>query len=130
MTPWNERLEVQGFASPVWVDANGISLGTAAVVASTVARTITIALPKTTFGTPTSGWSFAEVLTGQDGFSSDQARAFTPTPGGYSFGVCAAGNTRPDLRGGPDDGARRRGRPDADRASTRRPNSTRGPDPW
>lgn len=95
VTPWNERLEVQGFASPVWVDANGNSLGTAAVVASTVARTITIALPKTAFGTPTSGWSFAEVLTGQDGFSSDQARAFTATPGGYSFGVCAAGNTNP-----------------------------------
>jgi glucoamylase len=35
------------------------------------------------------------VLTGQDGFSPDLARAFTATPGGYTFGVCAAGNTAP-----------------------------------
>jgi glucoamylase len=30
------------------------------------------------------------VLAGQDGFSSDQARAFTATPGAYTFGVCSA----------------------------------------
>jgi glucoamylase len=35
------------------------------------------------------------VLTGQDGFSSDQARAFDPTPQPYAFGVCAAGDTSP-----------------------------------
>jgi hypothetical protein len=35
------------------------------------------------------------VLTGQDGFSSDQARAFTPTPGTFTFGVCAPGGTAP-----------------------------------
>jgi glucoamylase len=35
------------------------------------------------------------VLTGQDGFSSDQARAFTSTPGSFSFGVCASGGTAP-----------------------------------
>ena len=35
------------------------------------------------------------VLTGQDGFSSDQARAFTATPGGFTFGVCAVGGTAP-----------------------------------
>jgi glucoamylase len=34
-------------------------------------------------------------LTGQDGFSSDQARAFTSTPGAYSFGVCAVASTDP-----------------------------------
>ena len=33
------------------------------------------------------------VLTGQDGFSPDQARAFTATAGGFTFGVCAAGGT-------------------------------------
>ncbi|HJP80434.1 MAG TPA: glucodextranase DOMON-like domain-containing protein [Pseudonocardiaceae bacterium] len=92
---WSQRIEVQGFASPVWVDANGNSAGTAAVVASATAKTITIALPSATFGTPGTGWSFAVVLTGQDGFSTDQARAFTATPGGYSFGVCAPGNTSP-----------------------------------
>ena len=35
------------------------------------------------------------MLTGQDGFSSDQARAFTATPGAYSFGVCAPDGTSP-----------------------------------
>jgi carbohydrate-binding DOMON domain-containing protein len=35
------------------------------------------------------------VLTGQDGFSPDQARSFTPTPGAFSFGVCASGGTAP-----------------------------------
>ncbi|HEX3589230.1 MAG TPA: glucodextranase DOMON-like domain-containing protein [Pseudonocardiaceae bacterium] len=95
VSPWSQRLEVQGFASPAWVDANGDSLGTPAVVASTVANTITIALPAATFGTPASGWSFAEVLTGQDGFSADQARAFAATPQDFAFGVCAAGNPSP-----------------------------------
>ncbi|HEY3748619.1 MAG TPA: glucodextranase DOMON-like domain-containing protein [Pseudonocardiaceae bacterium] len=93
--PWNQRIEVQGFASPVWVDPNGNSLGTPAVVASTVANTITVALPASAFGTPAAGWSFGEVLTGQDGFSSDQARAFAATPQDFSFGVCAAGDTSP-----------------------------------
>ncbi len=90
---WSERLEVQGFASPVWVDANGNQVGTADVVASTLSNTITIALPQSAFGTPASGWVFTVALTGQDGFSSDQARAFTTNPGAYTFGVCAAGNT-------------------------------------
>ncbi len=87
---WSQRLEVQGFASPVWVDAAGNTVGTASVVASATAGTITIAVPSAAFGTPASGWSFAVVLTGQNGFSSDQARAFTPTPGADTFGVCAA----------------------------------------
>ena len=93
--PWSQRLEVQGFASPNWVNANGNSLGTPAVVASTVANTITIALPASAFGTPATGWGFAEVLTGQDGFSSDQARSFAATPQPFAFGVCAGGNTAP-----------------------------------
>jgi len=54
-----------------------------------------VALPEATFGTPGSGWSFAVVLTGQDGFSGDQARGFTPTPGEYSFGVCNSGDPSP-----------------------------------
>ena len=29
------------------------------------------------------------VLTGQDGFSPDQARGFEPTPQDFQFGVCA-----------------------------------------
>ena len=93
---WSERIEVQGFAAPVWVDANNNQVGTVgAVVASQTARTITIALPLAQFGTPGSGWVFSTVLTGQDGYSSDQARGFAATPQPYAFGVCAAGGTSP-----------------------------------
>ena len=92
---WSQRIEVQGFAAPVWQDSAGNSLGTATVASSTVTKTITVLLPQSVFGTPKSGWSFNVVLTGQDGFSSDQARAFTATPGDYSFGVCATGGTSP-----------------------------------
>jgi glucoamylase len=90
---WSQRVEVQGFASPAWVDASGASVGTASALAVQADRTITIALPEAQFGTPGSGWSFSVVLTGQDGFSADQARGFTPTPGPFSFGVCAPGGT-------------------------------------
>jgi len=91
---WSQRLEVQGFASPVWVDPNGNQVGTpTAVVASTVSNTITIALPESQLGTPGSGWTFTLALTGQDGFSSDQARAFSANPQDYAFGVCPVGGT-------------------------------------
>jgi glucoamylase len=35
------------------------------------------------------------VLTGQDGFSADQARGFDKTPQDFQFGVCATGNSAP-----------------------------------
>ena len=92
---WSEMVEAQGFASPVWQDAAGNSLGTAFVAASQASKTITIGLPEAAFGTPTPGWSFAVVLTGQDGFSPDQARGFDPTPAEFAFGVCASGNLNP-----------------------------------
>ena len=75
------------------MNAAGGSAGTASVLAEQADRTITIALPEAHFGTPASGWGFSVVLTGQDGFGTDQARNFTPTPGGFTFGVCAAGGT-------------------------------------
>ena len=90
---WSQRLEVQGFAAPVWVNAAGTAVGTASVLPVQSDRTITIALPEAQFGTPGSAWGFSVVLTGQDGFSSDQARAFTATAGAFTFGVCAAGGT-------------------------------------
>jgi glucoamylase len=90
---WSQRLEVQGFAAPVWVNAAGGAVGTASVLPVQSDRTITVALPEAQFGTPGSGWGFSVVLTGQDGFSSDQARAFTATPGAFTFGVCASGGT-------------------------------------
>ena len=92
---WSQRVEVQGFASPVWVNAAGNSVGTASAVAGQADRTITVGLPEAQFGTPSSGWGFSVVLTGQDGFSSDQARAFTATPGAFTFGVCAPGGSAP-----------------------------------
>jgi glucan 1,4-alpha-glucosidase len=92
---WSQRVEVQGFASPVWVNASGGSVGTASALAVQADKTITIALPEAQFGTPGTGWGFSVVLTGQDGFSPDQARSFTPTAGGFSFGVCAPGGTAP-----------------------------------
>ena len=58
-------------------------------------KTITIAVPEAQFGTPASGWGFTVVLTGQDGFSSDQARGFAATAQSFLFGVCAPGGTAP-----------------------------------
>jgi glucoamylase len=52
-------------------------------------------VPESTFGKPGSGWAFAVALTGQDGFSSDQARSFAPTPQPFQFGVCAPGASSP-----------------------------------
>ncbi|MGP4098575.1 glucodextranase DOMON-like domain-containing protein [Nonomuraea sp. KM90] len=92
---WSQRVEAQGFAAPVWVTAAGTAVAGAAVRASGTTRTITIALPRTAFGTPGPGWRFAVVLTGQDGFSADQARGFAATPQPYQFGVCAPGGTGP-----------------------------------
>ncbi len=90
---WSQRVEVQGFAAPVWVNAAGSSVGTPFALAFQSDRTITIALPEAQFGTPASGWGFSVVLTGQDGFSPDQARGFAPTPQPFLFGVCAPGGT-------------------------------------
>jgi glucoamylase len=98
---WSQRIEVQGFASPVWVNAAGGSVGTASVLAEQADRTITIALPEAQFGTPAPGWGFSVVLTGQDGFGTDQARNFTATPGGFTFGVCAPGGTAPICNAAP-----------------------------
>ncbi len=92
---WSQRIEVQGFAAPVWVSAGGSTVGSPSVLAVQSDRTITIAVPEAQFGTPASGWGFSVVLAGQDGFSSDQARAFTATPGAYTFGVCAPGGKSP-----------------------------------
>jgi glucoamylase len=92
---WSQRVEVQGFAPSVWVDATGKAVGTASVLAVQADRTITVALPEAQFGTPASGWGFSVVLTGQDGFSSDQARGFAPTPQPFFFGVCAPGGAAP-----------------------------------
>ena len=88
-------LEVQGFGQK-YTDASGNSVGTIAISANAISRYITFSVPTASLGgTPQSGWGFTVVLAGQDGFSSDNARAFTATPGGYSFGVCAAASSDP-----------------------------------
>jgi glucoamylase len=93
---WSERLEAQGFAPPVWVGPSNASLGNARFAPPDQAsRTATLIVPESTFGKPGSGWAFAVALTGQDGFSPDQARTFAPTPQPFQFGVCAPGGTSP-----------------------------------
>jgi hypothetical protein len=47
------------------------------------------------FGRVGPGWTFTVALTGQDGFNSDQARAFASTPQDFSFGVCQPGGSSP-----------------------------------
>jgi glucoamylase len=51
---------------------------------------VTITVPASVLGTPGPGWTFTVTLTGQDGFGNDDARAFTATPGDFTFGVCSA----------------------------------------
>jgi carbohydrate-binding DOMON domain-containing protein len=89
---WNKRLEVQGFGQQFF-DAGGTTLGTIAIRANAISRFITFSVPKSALGTPTSGWAFTVVLTGQDGFSPDQARGFQPTPQDFQFGVCATASS-------------------------------------
>ncbi len=92
---WSSRIEVQGFADPVFVDAAGHSLGTVAVSANQATRSILIAVPAAALGHPAAGWVFTVALHGQDGFSADQARGFAATPQPYLFGLCAPGSTSP-----------------------------------
>ncbi|HEY2671970.1 MAG TPA: glucodextranase DOMON-like domain-containing protein [Rugosimonospora sp.] len=92
---WSSRIEVQGFADPVFVDAAGHSLGTVSVTANQATRSILIAVPASALGHPATGWVFTVALHGQDGFSTDQARGFDATPQPYLFGLCAPGGTSP-----------------------------------
>ena len=89
-TGWNRLLEVQGFGQR-FVNASGATLGTITIGAHSVSRYITFSVDKAALGgTPGHGWSYALTLTGQDGYSSDNARAFTLTPGTTHLGECAA----------------------------------------
>jgi len=91
---WSRLIEAQGFGQR-FVDAHGTTLGTLAIKANQISRYITIMVPKVALGTPGSGWAFTVVLTGQDGFSPDQARSFAATPQPFQFGLCAAASTDP-----------------------------------
>ncbi len=92
---WSRLLEVQGFGQR-YVDASNATAGTITIKANAISRFITFTVPKASLGgTPTTGWGFTVVLTGQDGFSSDQARAFAATPQPFNFGVCATASANP-----------------------------------
>jgi glucoamylase len=91
---WSRLIEVQGFGQR-YIDAQGATLGTVTIHANQISRFITFSVTKASLGAPAPGWAFTVVLTGQDGFSPDQARNFTPTPGDFTFGVCAAPSSDP-----------------------------------
>jgi glucoamylase len=91
---WSRLVEVQGFGQR-YIDASGATQGTVSIRANQISRFITFSVPKTSLGQPASSWGFAVVLTGQDGFSPDQARSFASTPQPYQFGVCAATSSDP-----------------------------------
>ena len=92
---WSERLEAQAFAPVVWQDASGNAVGPAQLFVDDASDTATLIMPRSTFGSVGSGWAFTVGLTGQNGFSADQARGFLTNPDGFDFGVCAVGNSAP-----------------------------------
>ncbi|HUA43708.1 MAG TPA: glucodextranase DOMON-like domain-containing protein [Solirubrobacteraceae bacterium] len=93
---WSEWLEAQGFAPVVWENPSGASLGAAQLVVDDSINgssgTATLIVPQSAFGTIGPGWVFTVALTGQ-GSGTPPVRGFTSTPGQYTFGVCASGNT-------------------------------------
>jgi carbohydrate-binding DOMON domain-containing protein len=91
---WSRLIQVQGFGQR-YEDAAGATLGTVDIKGNAISRTITFRVPKSSLGTPASGWGFTVVLTGQDGFSDDRARGFAPTPQEFAFGVCATASADP-----------------------------------
>jgi glucan 1,4-alpha-glucosidase len=98
---WSRLLQVQGFGQR-YEDASGNTVGTIAISANEISRYITFRVSKASLGgTPASGWAFTVVLHGQDGFSSDHARGFAPTPQDFLFGVCAATSNDPHCTANP-----------------------------
>ncbi|HKF35382.1 MAG TPA: glucodextranase DOMON-like domain-containing protein, partial [Ktedonobacteraceae bacterium] len=92
---WSRLLEVQGFGQR-YIDAHSNTVGTINISANAISRFITFSVPTSSLGgTPGSGWGFTVVLTGQDGFSPDQARSFASTPQPFQFGVCATASSDP-----------------------------------
>jgi len=93
---WSRLLEVQGFGQRFVDSSNAGAAGSITISANQISRYITFSVDKTALGgTPTTGWKFTVVLTGQDGFSPDQARGFQPTPEDFQFGVCAVASSDP-----------------------------------
>jgi glucoamylase len=91
---WSRLIQVQGFGQR-YENAAGTPLGTVAISANQISHFITFRVPKVSLGQPGTGWAFTVVLTGQDGFSGDQARGFQTVPKEFQFGVCAAVSVDP-----------------------------------
>jgi glucoamylase len=91
---WSRLIQVQGFGQR-YENASGTGLGNVAISANQISRFITFRVTKASLGSPGPGWAFTVVLTGQDGFSGDQARGFQSTPQDFQFGVCAAASGDP-----------------------------------
>ena len=94
------------------------TLGTVSISANPISRFITFRVSKASLGQPASGWSFTVVLTGQDGFSPDNARGFQSTPGDFAVRRLRGGQRRCALHRGPGHGSQAHGR---DHAGRRRP---------
>jgi glucoamylase len=103
---WSRLMEVQGFGQR-YVDAHGATLGTVDIRANAISPAITFSVPKESLGQPGPGWGFTVVLTGQDGFSPDQARGFASMPQEFQFGVCASASTIRTARSSPAPSPRR-----------------------
>ncbi len=97
---WSRLIQVQGFGQR-YEDATGATLGTVSITGNAISRFITFRVPKASLGQPAAGWGFTVVLTGQDGFSSDQARGFQATPQDFQFGVCATASADPHCTASP-----------------------------
>ena len=122
---WSERLEVQGFASPVWVNASGGRSAPRPWPRRLTGKTITIALPEAEFGTPTTGWTFTVAITGQNGFNADQAISFTTNPGAFTLESARSAAPSRSARSSPAAVSRGDGHHHARPASPRTPSSTR-----
>ena len=115
---WSRLIQVQGFGQR-YVDASGTTtLGTVSISANPISRFITFRVSKDSLGQPVSGWSFIVVLTGQDGFSPDNARGFQSTPGDFAVRRLRGGQRRCALHREPGHGSQAHGR---DHAGRRRP---------
>ncbi len=69
-----------------------------------------VLVPAAALGTPTSGWAFTVALTGQDGFSPDQARAFASDAAAIRVRRLRHRQQRSALHGRPKHGAEGDGR--------------------
>ncbi len=125
---WSELLEAQGFRSPVWVDANNNSLGSAQFVVDQPSKTATLIMPVARL------WD-GRLELGVHGRADRPGRLQLQTrlapsrqrPGAFSFGVCPARRHEPDLRRRSQHGAQGDGH---DHAARRHAEQRARPDAW